>query len=350
MKTERLTLSINEKILLVSNLHTMLAAGIPILEAIDSLLEDAKGNQKKLLLTMREDLGQGQRIYRTFSRFPRVFDKVTVNIIKASEEAGTLDEALKEIKENIKKEVEFNNRVRGAMIYPLFIMAVFVGVLIVILVVVVPKITTVFQRLNVPLPLPTQIMIIMSNFLMAYPIPLILAVIALFAGLSYLYRENKRVFIALITSLPLISDLARQIDLTRFTRSLYLLLTAGIPITTALELTQDVVLKREIYQVITHAKEVVLAGRKLSQALRDKKKVVPTIMIKIVEAGEHSGSLDKSLVEISEFLDYEVSNKLRTVTALMEPLLLVIVGIMVGGMMLAIIAPIYGLIGQVGPH
>ena len=148
--------------------------------------------------------------------------------------------------------------------------------------------------------------------------------------------------------MPYISHLAEEIDLTRFTRSLYLLLTAGLPITTALELTEKVVVKPKIQRAIKHTKLVVLGGKKLSQGLKDNRSVVPPIMIKIIEAGEKSGSLDSSMLDVSEYLDYQVSSSLKTLTALIEPLMLVLVGILVGGMMLAIIAPIYSLIGQVG--
>ncbi|HEX8932445.1 MAG TPA: type II secretion system F family protein, partial [Patescibacteria group bacterium] len=229
-----------------------------------------------------------------------------------------------------------------------FILVVFIGVFLVILTVVVPKIATVFSRLNVNLPLPTQIMIAMSNFLLAYTWEIIIGVILLGAGLVYLVKQYRKFFINILISLPLISKMAREIDLTRSTRSLYLLLNAGIPITSALELTEDVVTKRDVHEAILHAKNLVFAGKKLSEGLRDRKTVIPPMVIKIVEAGERSGSLDKSLQEISDFLDYQVTNTLKTVTALVEPLLLVLIGVLVGGMMMAIIAPIYSVIGSLG--
>lgn len=348
MSTKNVSLSGNEKITLVSNMYTMLSAGIPILETVDSLLQDSKGNQKKVLITLKEDLGQGQHMYFTFARFPKVFDKVTVNIVKAAEEAGTLDVTLKDLVSSIKREMEFNDKIKSALIYPSFILAVFVGVFLVILTVVVPKIAGVFTRLNVELPVPTQIMMFLSDSLLTYPLQVIGGFGAIIFTVMYFYKRNKKVFINVLISLPLISKMAREIDLTRATRSLYLLLNAGIPITSALELTEDVVTKREVHNAIKHAKEVVFAGKKLSEGLRDNKQVMPPMMIKIVEAGERSGSLDKSLQEISDFLDYQVSNTLKTVTALVEPLLLVIIGVLVGGMMLAIIAPIYGVIGNLG--
>ena len=348
MNTKNISLSNNDKITFIRNMLTMLSAGIPILETINSLLEDAKGNQRKLLTTLRDDLDQGQHVYYTFSKFPNIFDKVTVNIIKASEEAGTLDVTLKDLKDTIRKDMEFNDKIRSALIYPVFIMGVFVLVMVVILVVVVPKITTVFSQLNVPLPLPTKILIVLSKALLAYPILIILGALALGGSLVYLYKKNKRGFIRVLISLPIISQLAEQIDLTRFTRSLYLLLSAGIPITTALELTEDIVIKKHIQNAITHTKNAVFEGRKLSEGLKERKGAVPPIMIKIIEAGERTGSLDKAMQDVSEYLDYQVSNTLKTVTALIEPILLVVVGVLVGGMMMAVIAPMYSIIGEVG--
>lgn len=346
--TYNTTLSANDKIALVSNIHTMLASGIPILETVESLLEDAKGGSKKLLEELKKDLGQGQHIYVTFARFPKMFDKVTVNIIKSSEESGTLDTALDDLRLSIRKDIEFNDKIRSALIYPLFIVVVFFLVMIVILVVVVPRISTVFSQLNVTLPLPTKIMIFLSNALLTYTIPIIIGAGVLITGTAYLFKQNRKLFINVLTSLPLISTLTQQIDLTRFTRSLYLLLTAGLPITVALELTQDVVIKKDIGNAIKHAKNYVFSGKKLSEGFKDSKKVIPPIMIKIIEAGERSGSLDKAMLDVSEYLDYQVSNTLKTMTALIEPIMLVGVGVLVGGMMMSIIAPIYQMIGQVG--
>jgi len=349
MKTTNISLSNKDKLSLLSNLSTMLSAGMPLLETVNALLEDSKGSQKKLLETLRDDLAQGKHIYFTFSKFPNIFSQVTVNLIKASEESGTLDTSLKDIKENMKKDMEFTDKIKSAMIYPLFVVFVFFAVLLMILIVVVPKIATVFSRLNVVLPLPTKILIFMSNAIVHNTIPVIIGTAIFIVGSYFLYKKQKKWFLSLFLMIPILSSLARDIDLTIFSRSLYLLLNAGIPISTALALTEDVVFNKDVALGIRYTKELVMGGRKVAEGFKDKKTVFPSIMVRITEAGERSGSLDKSMEEVSEFLDYQVSGKLKTVIALLEPILLVVMGGMVGGMMLSIIAPIYGLIGQVGP-
>jgi len=350
MNTKRISLSTNDKISLINNLATMLAAGISILEAVDSLLEDAKGNPKKIIQQLRDDLVQGEHVWETFTKFPNAFDKVTVNILKASEEAGNLDKTLKDLAKSIQKDVEFNDKVKSAVMYPILISIVFVGVMLMILIVVVPKISTVFSRLKVDLPLPTRIMIFMSNILINHTILLIVGISVFVVGMVSLYRWKKRTIIRIIFSFPVVSKLVKEIDLTRFSRNFYYLLSSGIPITTALELTKDVVIRKDIAQTIQITHEMVLSGKPLSEGLKSNKKIIPTIMLKMIEAGEKTGSLDKSMLEVSEHLDYRVSSTLKVLTALLEPVMLVIVGVCIGGMMLAIIAPIYGLIGQVGQY
>lgn len=348
IKTENITLSNNDKLSIISDLGTMLSAGIPLLESVEALLEDVKGNQRKFLEVLRDDLTQGKHVYFTFSKFPNIFTRVVSSIVKASEEAGTLDVTLKDLKENLKKDMEFADKIRSAFIYPLFIVGVFLAVFLMILIVVIPKISSVFSRMHVVLPLPTKIMIFMSDALYNQTIPVVLG-LAIFSFLTlFLYKKQKKFLLNLIVKFPLVSNLARDIDLTKFSRNFYLLLNAGIPITSALELTENVVMSRDVETGIKHAKDAVVSGRKLSEGFKNNRKIFPSIMIRITEAGERSGSLDKSMSEISEFLDYQVSSKLKTTTALLEPILLVAIGGLVGGMMLAIIAPIYGLIGQVG--
>jgi len=348
IKTENITLSNNDKLGMISDLGTMLSAGIPLLESVEALLEDSRGNQKKLLEVLREDLTQGKHVYFTFSKFPNVFTRVATSIVKASEEAGTLDITLKDLKENLKKEVEFSDKIKSALVYPLFIVVIFLLVLLMILIVVVPKISSVFERLRVDLPLPTKILIFASNALLSQTIPVILGITVFSFLIFFIYKKQKKLLLNLIFKLPILSALAKDIDLTKFSRNLYLLLNAGIPITSALELTENVVIDKNVEMAVKHAKEEVTAGRKLSEGFKGNKKVFPSIMIRITQAGERSGSLDKSMSEISEFLDYQASAELKTATSLLEPILLVAIGGLVGGMMLSIIAPIYGLIGQVG--
>lgn len=347
MKTQNVTLANAEKLGLLSNLSTMVNAGLTIAEAVDSLLEDATGNLKIVLTGIQDDIMQGRPLHGAFSKFPKVFDTVTVAIIKASEESGTIDVVLKDVKNTLKKDIEFGDKIRSALTYPIVIIVVFFGVLVLLLTYVIPKISDVFLRLNVELPLPTKILIAMSNAILHYTIPTFGVIGGIIALLVLIYKTKKSLLINMFISLPYVSTMARQVDLTRFSRSLYLLLVSAIPLYTALELTQSVAVKHEIRDAIIRAREYVGSGKRVADGLRAQK-AVPTLMVKIIEVGERSGSLDKSMLDLSEYFDYQVTTTLAYLMTLLEPVILVFVGLVVGSMMMAIIAPIYNLIGQVG--
>lgn len=345
-----ISLSNNDRVALISTLATMLKAGIPILEAVDSLTGEVKGGQRQVLTVLHDDLNQGKTMAQSFARFPNAWDPVTINLIKAAEESGKLDETLKDITKNLKKDIEFTDRVKAAMIYPLFVLAVFFLVLIVVLVFVIPKVASVFSRLNTELPLPTRILIFISNIVLNYTVAIIAVTIILIVGMVILYRAKRKFFINMVFSLPLLSTLARQIDLTRFNRSMSLLLSSGIPITDALEMSRDVVSKQEVYAAITRAMADVTAGKKFSIGLKNSKNTIPSIMIRFIEAGERSGTLENSMQELAEYFDDLVSNTLKTITTLLEPVMLVVIGVFIGGLMMSIVAPIYNLIGQISPQ
>lgn len=348
MKTEHIKLSSNDTLTMIGTFSTMINAGIPILETVESLLEDAKGNTKKILTSVEEDLIQGKPLHVCFSKFPLVFDKVSVNIIKASEEAGTLNIVLKDLRDQIQKDMEFTDGVKSALMYPFIVLLVFLAVLLVILVVVIPKISTVFLQLNADLPLPTRVLIFASNAILHNLIQLLIALLGIGFSIYFLFRIQRKFVLHLLYTLPLVSTIIKGIDLTRFFRSMYLLLNSGVIITSALQLAKDVVIRQDIAKSIEYAQESVLAGRRLSEALKEKKDIFSGIIIKIVEAGERTGTLDKSMGDISDDMDYQVTKMLKTSVTLLEPIMLIVMSILVGGMMISIIAPIYGLVSNIG--
>ncbi len=343
-------ISTQERLYLISNLGTLISSGIPIIEAIDSLLGESKGQTKKVLVILKDDLNQGKTIAESFAKSPNAFDPITVNLIKAAEEAGTLETTLKDISTSIAKDLEFSGKVKSALAYPILVVVVLVAVIILNLFFVIPRIGRVFANLNISLPWPTKVLIAVSNFTTHNTLLVIASIAALIVLAILIYKVKKSVFLGVFFSLPLISKLALEIDITRFTRSMALLLASGLPITEALNLAKDVVNKKEIQKVIIESKREVTAGKNLSEGLKTAGKVIPGFMIRIIEAGEKSGTLEKSMAELSEQFDQRVSTRLKTMTALIEPMLLLVVGLMVGALMLAIIAPIYNLIGRISPR
>lgn len=347
MNTQNLKLGSADKLNFFSNLSTMVNAGLTTAESVNSLLEDSTGPMKILLTGISADLNQGKPLHTSLDKYPKIFDKVSVAIIKAAEESGTIDVVLKDIKDSVKKDIEFTDKVKSALTYPMIIMVVFTGVLILLLTFVIPKISSVFSKLRVTLPLPTKILIFLSDLVLHYTIPTFAVICVVTALLIFLYNKQRRLFVNTFLNLPYVSTMARMIDLTRLCRSLYLLLNSAIPLYMALEFTESVAIKADVQKAIARARSFVGSGKRLADGLRGQK-AIPSLMVKIIEVGERSGTLDKSMADLTDYFDYQVTTTLQYMVTLLEPLILVVVGVIVGSMMMAIIAPIYSLIGQVG--
>ncbi len=337
----------SEKLEMITNLSAMLSAGIPLLEAIDGLLDGAKGRLKTVLLMLRKDMEAGKTIADSLAKFPDSFDAISVNLIRGGEQAGNLEEVLRGLAETTRRDIEFSGKLKAALAYPIFVMVIFVLIMTVILSFVIPRIAQVFTKLNVVIPLPTKILIWMSGLLLGYW-PWIIAglITALIVG-TLAYRARRRQVMGALSSLPFIRTLVREIDLVRFTRSAALLLTSGIPITKTLELSGDVLVRPELIALVASAREEVIRGKRLSESLKSKKELIPQILIRMIAAGEKSGKMEKSFQEASDYFDERVTTTIKSLTTLLEPVLLVIVGIAVGGIMISIIAPIYQLVGQI---
>lgn len=345
---KKIRIAASEKISLYGNLSTMLSGGITLVEAVDLLIEDSKGSMLKVLTGLKAGLMEGKRIHKSLEEFPDAFDKVETNLIKAAEEAGTLEVTLKDLRLYTQNEQEFLDKVKLALIYPAVIGCLFLGVMLVMLIVVMPKISMVFTRLKMELPLPTRILIAMSNLLVNHTWEVVVGLVSLSIIMAFLFSKYRKAFLGLFFSLPIINKLVQLIDLTRFSRSMHLLLSSGIPITTALDMTKDIAMLKSTTIAINRSREMVLSGKNLSSGFHGGKKTFPMIVVRLIEAGEKSGTLEKSMQEIAEHLDYKVSNTLKSTVALIEPLMLVVVGVFVGGLIMSIIGPIYGMISQVG--
>lgn len=347
---EKIRLSNREKLNLISNLTTMIHAGISILSAVHSLRDEAQGNSRILLQTISDDLLQGKQLHESFMKFPKVFDTVTVHMIRAAEASGTLDTALLDVKDQIKKNIALQKKVRTAMTYPSMVVIVLIAIMTMILLVVIPKIATVFTQLKVTIPLPTKLLIAASFGLIHYPLIVLAGVIALAVGGFFLGRAQYPRLIRAISRLPVVAGIVKNIDLWRFSRSMHLLLSSGMTITSSLELTEKIMVKPEIARAIAFTHQQVLTGQPISASFKAHPKIFHTNMVELILAGEKTGSLDQSLRHIAEYLDDEINEGIERLMTLMEPVLLVIVAVLVGAMMLAIIGPIYGMIGSIAPN
>lgn len=347
MNTARIQLNGKDKLALFTDMSTMLTAGIPIMEIIESLSHDAKGSTKEVLSILHRSLINGEPLSHGMAAFPHTFDPVTLNTMRAAEAGGTLEETLQDIVRTLKKELAFSDTIRTAMIYPAFIGIIFLGIILLMLTFVIPRISAVFTSLRVALPPVTQVMIAASNYFVANWVIVSVVAVAALLGTGSFVRANSRAIIRLLLALPGLSQLGVNIDLARMTRSFALLIRSGIPLDEALVLSKRVVRKPQIVRAIEHMQRNVESGRSLGSGLREAQRVIPPIMARSIETAETAGTLEQTLQNMAEYFDEQVAESLKAATALLEPAIIVVIGIMVGALMITIIAPIYNMISQI---
>lgn len=348
-KNLRVRLRPKERLGLFTDLSTMLSAGIPILEAIQDLEIDSKGSTKRALRRIRHRINNGEPLSSALETMPQAFDPINVNLIRAAESGGTLEETLRDIVVSSKKEIAFNDQLRTTMIYPVFVMLVFLAIIILMLTFVIPRVAKVFVTMRVNMPWITRAMISASEYFMDHWIIISAGFVGFIILAAVFVSANKRLIVRGILSLPVLKVLGNNIDLARFTRSFGLLTRAGVPLLEALELSQRVVQKKKLAAIIAQMRQDVAGGNALSTHLRNTKGIIPPIMARSMETAETSGTLEVTLQNLTEHFDEEVNESLKVISSLIEPLLLIIVGTMVGTLMVTIIAPIYNLISQINP-
>jgi type IV pilus assembly protein PilC len=342
-----LKLTSKERLSFFTDFSTMLSAGIPILECIDSLQVDSKGNIKKILGVIKSSLYNGQPLSRALAKMPKAFNQIDVNLIRSAEAGGTLEATLHDIVVSTKKEMAFNDQLKATMVYPLFVMAVFLGIVLLMLTFVIPRVAKVFTSLNVNMPWITRVLIKISNFFIANWLIVIAGLIFIILLLFYLVKKYKHFFQRLLFTLPSIRKLGINIDLTRFTRSFGLLMQSGVSITEALSLSEKVVANKDMADVIRKMRRDVEAGYPLAKSLSIKKNLIPPLMVRSIKTAETSGTLNQTMQNLTDYFDDQVNESLKILSSLIEPVLIIIVGIMVGALMIAIIVPIYSMISQI---
>ena len=343
----------SEKLILIENLATMISSGIPIIEALETINQDSTN---KHLNSITEgaitDLQRGQSLSETLRKFPRDFDKVFLASLEAGEASGKLDEVLFQLSENIKSDIELSQSVKNSLLYPALVVTVLIIVLSSMFVFVIPKVANVFTGLNIPLPLPTVILITFSNFFNKFLLYIIATVVILLSFIFFGVRSGflKPYLFKLITVIPILNSFFKKVDLARFARTFSLLLNSGVAIIEALNLSTHVVNNELLARDIGAVKNDISEGEFLSTSLRKYKRSFPALLARLVSSGEKSGKLDKSLSDFYDFYQRQIRVDIKNFTTLLEPVLLVIIGIAIGGIILAIIAPIYQLIGQITPR
>jgi len=329
-------------------LATLLRAGMPLVPALSALVEQLRGIRAKdnplaeIIEQVANDVNSGNTLADALSKHPNVFSNLFVNMVAAGETSGTLEEVLLRLAEILEKRVHLAAKVKSAIAYPLMMIVVAVGVVVFLMSVVVPGITAIFVEMNRPLPWPTRFLISTSAFIKTYLVLIAILVCAAFFGIVAGYTtKNGRLFADRTKlKLPLFGKLFLKLEIARLTRTLGILLVSGIPILSALEIAKQVIQNSFIAGALDSVKDLVSKGDNIANAIR-RTGLFPPIVFHIIATGQISGDIEGGLINIADMYDGEVELTTKTLTSLLEPVILLFMGAVVAFIVMAVLLPIF---------
>ncbi len=326
-------------------LSTMINAGLPITEALLILRSQSKKSMQKIVAQLLADVEAGESFSNALLRHPKVFNKTYMSLVKSGEVGGVLDAVLLRLADNLEKQQEFGSKVKGALIYPVIIVVGMIIVSFVMMIFVIPKMMSLYADFNADLPLPTKILIGISNLFIKYWF-----VVILLAAVGFyvfrLYRATpagRRKIDELLFKIPVYGELQRQIILTELTRTLSLMVGSGVPILEALNITSEVVGNTMISEALKDSAKQVEKGFPIAFAFSRHPEAFPFLLSQMIAVGEETGKMDEVLTKISRIFEIESDEKVKGLTAAIEPIVMVVLGLGVGFLVIAVILPIYNL-------
>jgi len=343
------SVSIVEKMVLARHLSAMIKAGLPLDRGLRVLAAQSKSPRfRQVLAEVEQKIKGGRPFSDSLAEYPDVFPELFISMVRVGEATGKLDEVLENLSVQMGKDHELRSRVRGAMIYPAVIVSLMVAIGILMMIMVVPKLSSAFQEMNLSLPVTTKIVIGISQFLsnnLILGLGLVVSIIILIRIASKT-ESGKRFLDILFLNLPVISDLSRKVNSAIFARNLSLTIDAGVPINQALKIVANTMSNSLFSQSLLVIADGMQKGEQMSDLLRNFSNIYPVMVVQMVEVGETTGSLSDTLRNLAKFYEEEVSNITKNLSSIIEPALMIIVGIAVGFFAISIIQPIYSLVGQ----
>lgn len=343
--------SFQDKLLFTKHLDTMIKAGIPIDEALETLVDQAKSPVfNKILSKVLSDVENGQSLSKSLEKHPKVFDQFFISLIQVGEESGTLEENLSFLSKQLAKDYRLRSKVRGAMFYPalVFSAAIILGGFISFF--ILPKLVDFFQSFDIELPLTTRLLLIISNIMKNYGLYILIGLIvgAILFRIIIRLSAIRPKWHALLLRLPLFGKMIVYGQLSRFARNFGTLIKSGVPITKSLNITASTLSNLKFRNDLASVEELLAKGKNIGETLKSKNYFeYPPIVSRMIAIGEKTGKLDETLLYLGDFYEDEVDDLSKNMSTVLEPFLLVAIALVVGFVALAIISPIYELTGSI---
>ena len=345
------SVKLSELIIFTRNLSGMLKAGLPLARALSVVEKQTKNNIfKKILADLQNEINSGGTFSGGLAKYPKVFSKLFISMVKAGEESGNLSNALLEVGMNLNKSYTLTKKVKGAMIYPGVILSAMVIIGILLFAFVVPTLAKTFVELGVKLPATTRFIIGLGNFFSNYLIFALLSVFAIGFGGYMLFKAKfmQKYIDFVVIRIPVIGTIAKEVNTARTARTMASLLLSGVAITRAIEITSDVVQNIYYKKVLAEAKDKVEKGSPFSFAFTENTKLYPIMMSEMIQVGEETGKLSDMLLEIANFYEEEIEEKTKNLSTIIEPILMIFIGGGVGFFALSMITPLYSVLNNIG--
>ncbi|WP_243304992.1 type II secretion system F family protein [Geothrix oryzisoli] len=328
----------------------MIDAGLPLVQCLEILgaQQQDKGFQK-IIEAVREDVEKGLTLQAALSKHPKAFNDLYVNMVGAGESGGILDVILQRLSTYIEKAVKLTAKVKGAMTYPVAVITIAIAVVVIIMVKVIPVFSAMYDGLGSKLPFPTLMCMALSSALINYSWIIIIAVVLIVIGLRQYYRTpaGRLLIDGFMLKIPIIGDVLRKVAVARFCRTLGTLISSGVPILEGMDITARTAGNMVIQNAILKSKDAVEQGRNIATPLAETK-VFPPMVVQMVGVGEATGALDAMLSKVADFYEDEVDNAVANLTSLMEPIMIAILGGIIGFIVIAMYLPIFNLANVFG--
>ena len=328
---------------------TMINAGLPLVQSLTILAQQTENKAlAEITRAVVYDVESGNTLADAFSKHPRAFTALYVNMVAAGEAGGILDTILLRLATFLEKSDALMRKVKGALVYPGVIMTVAAIAIAILLVFVIPVFQSMFSSVNLDLPLPTRIVIMLSDFLIGYWWAILLGIGALIFAIRRYYgtMSGRKTIDSLLLKSPVLGDLLRKSAVSRFTRTLGTLISSGVSILEGLEITAKTAGNMVIHDAVMASRQSIAGGETIAAPL-EKSKVFPPMVISMIAVGEQTGGLDEMLTKIADFYDEEVDVAVGALLSLMEPIMIVVLGVVVGGMVVAMYLPIFDMMNTV---
>lgn len=346
---ELLGVPLREKLVFTRNLKVMIAAGVSLPAALDALAEQTRNKKmQKALKAVREDVMKGQALSESMMRQPKIFSELFQNMVKAGEASGTLEEVLTQLTIQMERDYEVRSKIKGALIYPSVIVFAMLVIGVFMLTFVVPKLAATFADLEAELPLTTRIIVGLGDFFSRFwyivVFVFVVAVISFFRMLKT--RWGKKLFDRFILKVPIISGILKKMQAALTARTLSSLLAAGVPVVSALEITSRVLGNWYFREAMEVSSREVQKGSKLSEVLKNYEHLYPVMVIQMIQVGEETGETTDILKKVAEFFEEEIDNVTKNLASIIEPVLMLVIGVAVGFFAISMFQPIYSLVGS----